>query len=43
MRDVQLPAGAIAQADIDLLHVTDDPVEAVALITAYERANGLTP
>ena len=40
MRDVQLPAGAIAQSDLDLLRVTDDPVEAVALITAYEKANG---
>jgi uncharacterized protein (TIGR00730 family) len=43
MRDVQLPAGAISQADIDLMHVTDDPAEAVAMITAYERANGLEP
>jgi uncharacterized protein (TIGR00730 family) len=40
MRDVQLPTGAIAQADLDLLHVTDDPVEAVRLITDYEKANG---
>ena len=43
MRDVQLPSGSISQADLDLLHVTDDPAEAVALITAYERANGLNP
>jgi uncharacterized protein (TIGR00730 family) len=43
MRDVQLPMGVIAQADLDLLRVTDDPVEAVALITAYEMANGLEP
>jgi hypothetical protein len=42
MRDVQLSAGFIAKADLDLLHVTDDPVEAVALITAYEAANGLS-
>jgi hypothetical protein len=40
MRDVQLPAGVIAPRDISLLHVTDDPVEAVAIITAYEQANG---
>jgi uncharacterized protein (TIGR00730 family) len=43
MRDVQLPMGVIAQADLDLLTVTDDPAEAVALITAYEQANGLEP
>jgi hypothetical protein len=41
MRDVQLPAGAISQADIDLLRVTDDPVEAAAIITAYAKANGI--
>ena len=41
MRDVQLPAGAIAQADLDLLRVTDDPVEAVAMITEYARTNGI--
>ena len=41
MRDVQLPAGVIAAHDIELLHVTDDPIEAVAIITAYEKANGL--
>ena len=43
MREVQLPMGVIAQADLDLLTVTDDPAEAVALITAYEQANGLEP
>ena len=41
MRDVQLPAGAINQADLDLLRVTDDPAEAVAIITAYAQANGI--
>jgi predicted Rossmann-fold nucleotide-binding protein len=41
MRDVQMPAGAIAQADLDLLHVTDDPAEAVRLILEYAKANGL--
>ena len=41
MRDVQLPAGAIAQADLALLRVTDDPAEAVAMITEYARTNGL--
>jgi uncharacterized protein (TIGR00730 family) len=41
MRDVQLPAGAIAQEDIDLLQVTDDIDEAVRMITTYVRANGL--
>jgi uncharacterized protein (TIGR00730 family) len=43
MRDVQLPAGAIAQSDLDLLRVTDDPEEAVAIITQYARANGIEP
>jgi len=41
MRDVQLPAGAVAQADIDLLRVTDDPVEAVRIILEYAKANGI--
>ena len=41
MRDVQLPAGAIARADLDLLQVTDDVDEAVRMITNYARANGL--
>ncbi|HEY5436512.1 MAG TPA: TIGR00730 family Rossman fold protein [Candidatus Limnocylindrales bacterium] len=41
MRDVQIPAGAISQADVDLLRVTDDLEEAVAIITAYAKANGI--
>lgn len=41
MRDVQLAAGAISQADLDLLHVTDDPEEAISIISAYAKANGL--
>ena len=43
MREVQLPAGAIAQADLDLMTVTDDPVEAAAIVAAYARANGIEP
>jgi len=43
MRDVQLPAGAVSRADIDLLRVTDDPREVVSIITAYARANGIEP
>ncbi len=43
IRDVQLPAGAIEQADLDLLTITDDPVEAVRIIADYAKANGLTP
>ena len=35
MRDTQLPAGAISQDDLDLLRVTDDPDEAIAIITAF--------
>jgi uncharacterized protein (TIGR00730 family) len=41
MRDVQLPAGAIGEDDIDLLQVTDDVDEAVRMVTTYARANGL--
>ena len=41
MRDVQLPAGAIAEADLNLLQVTDDPAEALAMIDAYAKANGI--
>ncbi len=41
MRDVQLPSGAIAQKDLDLLRVTDDPEEAVQIIIEYMRVNGL--
>jgi uncharacterized protein (TIGR00730 family) len=41
MRDVQLAAGAIAPEDLDLLRVTDDPEEAIAMISAYARANGI--
>jgi uncharacterized protein (TIGR00730 family) len=43
MREVQLPAGAIARQDLDLLRVTDDPEEAVAIITAYAQASGIEP
>jgi uncharacterized protein (TIGR00730 family) len=35
MRAVQLPAGAISESDLDLLKLTDDPDEAVAIIRAY--------
>src|SRR5262249_8164790 len=41
MRATQLPAGTITQADLDLLRVTDDPDEAVEVIAAYAKANGL--
>jgi uncharacterized protein (TIGR00730 family) len=41
MRAIQLPAGTIAEADLDLLRVTDDPEEAAAIITAYAQANGI--
>jgi len=40
MREVQLPAGAIAQSDLDLLRVTDDPEEAVAIIISHAQSNG---
>ena len=41
MRDVQLPAGAVSAADIDLLRVTDDVDEAVGIITEFAKANGI--
>jgi uncharacterized protein (TIGR00730 family) len=41
MREVQVPAGAIAPADLELLRITDDPAEAVELVTAYAKANRL--
>ena len=41
MREVQLPAGTIAPADLDLMTVTDDPAEAAAMIAAYAKANGI--
>ena len=44
MRDVQLPAGAITQSDIDLLRVTDDPDEIVSIIGEYaSRSHERTP
>ncbi|MCJ7710137.1 MAG: TIGR00730 family Rossman fold protein [Chloroflexi bacterium] len=41
MRDVQVPAGVITLADLDLLRITDDPLEAISIITAYAKANGI--
>ena len=35
MRAVQLPAGAIAEKDLDLLKLTDDPDEVVEIVRAY--------
>jgi uncharacterized protein (TIGR00730 family) len=35
MRAVQLPSGAIAESDLDLLKLTDDPDEVVAIVRAY--------
>ena len=39
VRDVQVPAGAIDPDDLELLRVTDDVDEVVAIISAYARAN----
>jgi uncharacterized protein (TIGR00730 family) len=41
MRDVQLPTGAIAQADLELLRVTDDPAEVASIVAAYAAGNGI--
>ena len=35
MRAVQLPAHTIAESDLELFHVTDDPAEAIAMIQAF--------
>jgi uncharacterized protein (TIGR00730 family) len=35
MRDVQLPAGAIAAEDLELLKLTDDPEEVASIIREY--------
>jgi uncharacterized protein (TIGR00730 family) len=35
MRDFQLPAGAITEADLDLLRLTDEPDEVVAIVREY--------
>jgi len=35
MRAVQLPAGAIAERDLELLKLTDDPDEVVEIVRAY--------
>ena len=35
MRSVQLPAGAISEADLGLLKLTDDPEEVSEIIRAY--------
>jgi uncharacterized protein (TIGR00730 family) len=41
MRDVQLPAGAISAADLEMLHLTDDADEVVSTIREYaSRAHG---
>jgi uncharacterized protein (TIGR00730 family) len=37
MRDVLLPAGAVAKSDLDLLQLTDDADEVVRIIRAYAR------
>ena len=42
MRDVQLPAGAISEADLGLLTVTDDPADAATIIATYASANDIT-
>ena len=38
MRDTLLPSGAITEPDLDLLHITDDPDEAVEFIRTFTAA-----
>ncbi|HEX7353263.1 MAG TPA: TIGR00730 family Rossman fold protein [Mycobacteriales bacterium] len=42
LRTTLLPDGKIGPADLDLLHLTDDPDEAVAIITAAAAGRGDT-
>ncbi|OGO56422.1 MAG: Rossman fold protein, TIGR00730 family [Chloroflexi bacterium RBG_16_72_14] len=41
MRESQLAEGAITEADLALLRVTDDPEEVVSIVTEYAKANGI--
>jgi uncharacterized protein (TIGR00730 family) len=44
VRDELLAGGMISRADVDLLHVTDDPAEAVEVVAdCYERRCAETP
>ncbi|GAB48386.1 LOG family protein [Mobilicoccus pelagius] len=44
LRDVAVPAGTIGAADVDLIHVTDDPAEAVRIIrTADDERHARRP
>jgi hypothetical protein len=40
MRAVQVPAGLIGRGDLELFHVTDDPVEAVTIIRTFGDGGG---
>ncbi len=38
VRDVMLPAGKISKHDLDLIHLTDDPADAVqTIVSAHEE------
>jgi uncharacterized protein (TIGR00730 family) len=39
LRETMLPAGTIAESDVSLLTVTDDPEEAARIVEAYATAN----
>jgi hypothetical protein len=39
IREVQLAAGAIAQVDLDLISIADDPQEVVAIVQAASRSS----
>jgi uncharacterized protein (TIGR00730 family) len=43
LRDTMLAAGNICAADMDLITITDDVDEAVAIVAAEDRRNGRTP
>ena len=43
LRDTAVPAGTISAADLDLLHLTDDPAEAVDIVASGDQTAPHTP
>ena len=40
LRETALEAGTVSPADLDTLHVTDDPAEAVRIVASYDTTSG---